>query len=152
MTQPADEIHFGQRVIQERKALGLNQEDLGAAAGVSKATVSKWERGDTKNMRPAHLFAIAKKLGVEARWLALGDGPRKMEAPRNILISGKHSELPARRLALIQAYGELPPEVRQPVRMLIETLYRLHHPAKADDVRSAPSEPGATYGRRTARK
>ena len=38
---------FSERLIKFRKQKGLSQEQLGAAVGVTRQTVSKWELGDT---------------------------------------------------------------------------------------------------------
>lgn len=40
-----DEINIGKIISRERKARGITQEDLAEFAGVSKASVSKWENG-----------------------------------------------------------------------------------------------------------
>ena len=42
MTEPAA-MTIGQRIAQERKRLGLSQEALGEALGVSRQAISKWE-------------------------------------------------------------------------------------------------------------
>ena len=69
-------LGMGTRIRQEREALGLTQSEVGAAAGVTKGAVSAWENGNTKNLRVENLFAVADKLKVRARWLALGTGLR----------------------------------------------------------------------------
>lgn len=51
---------------------GLKQADLARVAGVSTAAVNKWIKGNTKNLRGAHLVAIASLLEVSASWLADG--------------------------------------------------------------------------------
>lgn len=71
---------FGQRIRDTRVELGLRQEDVAQAAGVTVAAVSSWERDETKNMKPPHLFAVADLFKVNARWLALEQGPRFMKA------------------------------------------------------------------------
>jgi transcriptional regulator with XRE-family HTH domain len=67
---------LAERISARRKELGLRQEDLARAAGVSVAAVSQWEKGQTKNLRLEHLFAICDKLRVHPRWLALGQGAK----------------------------------------------------------------------------
>ena len=68
---------LAQRITARREEVGLSQKNLGDMAGVSKAAVSQWERGGTKNLKMEHLFAIADALKVNARWLATGQGPRE---------------------------------------------------------------------------
>lgn len=67
---------LAERIAARRKELGLRQEDLADAAGVSKAAVSQWERGETKSLKLENFFAIADKLRVAPRWLALGQGAK----------------------------------------------------------------------------
>jgi transcriptional regulator with XRE-family HTH domain len=67
---------LAERIAARRRELGLRQEDLANAAGVSTAAVSQWEKGHTKNLRLEHLFVIADKLKVQPRWLALGQGAK----------------------------------------------------------------------------
>ena len=69
-------VTLGERIAARRKELGLRQEDLANAAGVTTAAVSYWETGNTKNLRLEHLFSIADKLKVQPRWLALGQGAK----------------------------------------------------------------------------
>lgn len=76
---------LAERIAERRRELGLYQADLADAAGVSTAAVSQWERGETKNLKLEHLFAIADALKVQARWLALGQGPRFMKAAAILL-------------------------------------------------------------------
>lgn len=76
-------LGVGTRIRQEREALGLTQTEVGAAAGVTKGAVSAWENGNTKNLRLENLFAIADKLCVSARWLAIGDGLRDAATDSN---------------------------------------------------------------------
>lgn len=47
-----------------REALKLSQDDVAAAADVSRGTVSKWESGDIANMKRDKIAAIAKLLRV----------------------------------------------------------------------------------------
>jgi len=54
-------MNIGDKIKSRRKALGMTLEDVGAAVGVGKSTVRKWEQGIIKNMRRdkiAHLAAI----------------------------------------------------------------------------------------------
>lgn len=73
---------LAERIAARRRELGLTQTDLASIAGVSKAAVSYWETGDTKNLKNEHLFAIADALRVEARWLAVGQGPKELRVRR----------------------------------------------------------------------
>ncbi len=52
-----------------------SQDEIAKLVGVSRAAVSQWESGDTKNLKPANLFKLGRVLGKSAEWLALGRGP-----------------------------------------------------------------------------
>lgn len=132
----SDEKGMGDRIREAREALGLSQGRLAELVGkrgsgepLTKSTVSKWERGDTKNLRLANLFALADVLNVSPRWLAIADGPRDPPGGVSVKAGGRTVSLAPRRLALIEAYGALPAEVRAPIRMMIETLYSARDPA-----------------------
>jgi len=60
----------------QAQAQGLRQADIARHVGVSRATVTAWMKGDAVSLKPGHLFAVADLLGIEARWLATGQGPR----------------------------------------------------------------------------
>ncbi len=73
------------RIKQRRKELKLTQSDVGKAVGVSKATVSQWESGDT-SPKGGNLIKLSKSLGVSPSWIETGDsksGFTSNEAPFN---------------------------------------------------------------------
>lgn len=51
--------------------------DLAAACGVTVQAVYKWLKDPAMNLKNEHLFAIADRLGFEARWIATGKGPER---------------------------------------------------------------------------
>ncbi|QNK67185.1 helix-turn-helix domain-containing protein [Variovorax sp. PAMC26660] len=53
--------------------------DLARRCGVSRPTVTHWRSGRTHSADPVQLFAIADYFGVNARWLATGEGPKWLE-------------------------------------------------------------------------
>jgi transcriptional regulator with XRE-family HTH domain len=65
------------RVAETITQSGRSQADLARAIGVSRATVNDWKNGRTKNLRMENLFALADALGISARWLAIGKGPKR---------------------------------------------------------------------------
>ncbi len=88
-----------------------------AGAKISSAAIAKWFTAPKppEYIRPAFLFPVAERLRVDPKWLATGKGKWDDGLKGN-------SGLPYHRLALIQAYGTLPSEVRAPIRNLIEAL------------------------------
>ena len=55
---------------------GITAAALATAIGVSPAAISLLLSRDSKSMKPENLFAAADFLGVEARWLATGQGDK----------------------------------------------------------------------------
>lgn len=69
---------IGSRIKKAREDAGLNQTELGAACGLTRAAISQWENGATKAPTAENIFAIADATGFSARWLTLGEGPEKI--------------------------------------------------------------------------
>lgn len=69
------------RIRQAIDASGLKQAEIARRVGVERQTVGDWYHGRSVNVRPDHLFTLADVLGVEARWLATGHGPRERVSP-----------------------------------------------------------------------
>lgn len=63
---------FGDRVRARREELGMSQEGLGKAAGISQSTVAQIERG--RNQGTKHILGLVRALGVRADWLERGRG------------------------------------------------------------------------------
>lgn len=68
-------MSFGDRLRQERDANGWTQNELAARCGVKQGTISRIERGD--QAESVHTPKLAAALGVNALWLAIGEGPRE---------------------------------------------------------------------------
>ena len=67
-----DRTEFATRVIAARKHAKLTQHGLGAATGIKQSTISEMEvSGQSSLMTPQ----IARACGVDAYWLATGEGP-----------------------------------------------------------------------------
>lgn len=71
-----------ERLREALAAAGINQSELAAKVGISRASVSDWFTGATKTIEGANLTKAAEALRVDARWLATGDGPLRAEEPR----------------------------------------------------------------------
>lgn len=69
---------IGGRLRHAREQRHLTQRDVAVACNVSPQAVSAWERGDTKQLRPENLFAVADLTGFWPSWLATKDGPERM--------------------------------------------------------------------------
>ena len=66
---------LGDRLRRSRRAAKLTQAELGRAARISASAVSQLESGNSANLKPENLFAIARRLGKNPEWIATGIGP-----------------------------------------------------------------------------
>jgi transcriptional regulator with XRE-family HTH domain len=73
----------GERIRGVREELNLTQQDVADAVGVSRAAVAQWESGDTKSLKPEHLFKLARKFCKAPEWLVTG---RNSEMPADELL------------------------------------------------------------------
>lgn len=74
--------------LQERiqyaiTASGKTVADVVQKCHVSAQAAYAWIRGDIKNLRNEHLFALAELTGFEARWIATGQGPDRPPRGKN---------------------------------------------------------------------
>lgn len=67
---------IGERIRQRRLALDYQQKELAQKLGVTSATVSQWERGDTRP-KGEHLVALTKILDVTSTWIITGEHGRR---------------------------------------------------------------------------
>jgi len=51
-----------------------SQQQLADAAHITRQSVNGWLSGDTKSIKPEHLFPVAEALGVSPKWLGTGIG------------------------------------------------------------------------------
>ena len=119
MTEPAA-MTIGQRIARERKRLGLSQEALGEALGVSRQAISKWE-ADASLPEIDKLIAMARCFGVTVGWLLGVEESREEDGPGGAEPS-VNSETEARAQALLErclealpagGAGQLPRKTRR---------------------------------------
>lgn len=75
------------------------QAGLARKVGVSKSTITQWKDGSTKNIRPIHLFTLARETGFAAEWIGTGAGP---------MMAGSDNDESLQKLNNL--YATLPPE------------------------------------------
>lgn len=85
---------FQTRLAEAFRRSSLKKADIARACGISRASVSDWFTGATKEVTGPNLVALAGALNVNPRWLATGKGPMEV---------GEHSNPPS-------DVGELTPE------------------------------------------
>lgn len=70
---------LGTRIKEARTGAGLKKIDLARACGLSSAAITKWEADRVDDLRIANLFALEDLTGYRARWIGLGQLPKKVE-------------------------------------------------------------------------
>ncbi|MFX4220041.1 MAG: helix-turn-helix domain-containing protein [Thalassobaculum sp.] len=105
------DIHVGARVRLRRTLLGMSQERLGEALGLTFQQVQKYERGANR-VGASRLFELAKALGVPVSYffddMPEGGSPEPSAGP-----AGQAQEDPMRRretIELVRAYYSIPDE------------------------------------------
>lgn len=58
-------MNIGQKIKEARKAKGMTQTELGEKVGVQKSAVSKWERGETQNIKRSVLQKLSYYLDLQ---------------------------------------------------------------------------------------
>lgn len=63
---------MGERIRTLRESRRLSQDQLGGIVGVSGASISQWENGATKYIRPENFLKLCAYFGVDPYWLVFG--------------------------------------------------------------------------------
>jgi transcriptional regulator with XRE-family HTH domain len=100
---------FAQRLKYARQRAKMSQEELARKLDVSKAMISKVEMGLTQDVYMTTLFHMADAMSIDPRWLATGKSPVGETA---IGLPGESG--------ILEAWAELPEEIREPLRELVE--------------------------------
>lgn len=73
------------RIVKAIKASGKKKVEIARECNVSASAVTQWVTGESKNLRPESIYALAKATGFRAEWLAIGEGPeREAEQDANV--------------------------------------------------------------------
>jgi transcriptional regulator with XRE-family HTH domain len=72
---------LAKRILDRRLELGLSQNDIARALGITNKAVSHWETGRSQNIKLEHLVDLADVLRVDLRWLAVGKGDPAPQKP-----------------------------------------------------------------------
>jgi transcriptional regulator with XRE-family HTH domain len=122
LADPVD-IHVGARVRLRRTLLGMSQDTLGKALGLTFQQVQKYERGSNR-MGSSRLFKIANILEVDISYFftempeGMGMKPIGMSEDPTIFQDGHI--LRRETLELVRSYGDIEdPEVRKRLYDLI---------------------------------
>ncbi|ACI98091.1 MULTISPECIES: helix-turn-helix domain-containing protein [Rhodospirillales] len=118
------DIHVGQRLRLRRTLLGLSQETLGEAVGITFQQLQKYERGANR-ISASRLFNLSQVLGVPVTFFFEDLPASGPEAPLDGGSETQEFESMARRetLELVRAYYRIPDEgVRRRAFDLVKAL------------------------------
>ncbi|MGE4351693.1 MAG: helix-turn-helix domain-containing protein [Bdellovibrionales bacterium] len=116
---PVD-VHVGARLRLRRNLLGMSQEQLGKACGLTFQQIQKYERG-TNRMGSSRLFQFAKLLGVSISYFFDDVRTERANAHQNLGFADQdQAEIDGNN----QAGGEL--LHRRETLELIRAYYRIH--------------------------
>jgi transcriptional regulator with XRE-family HTH domain len=114
---------IGERIKDVRSDKQMSQQMLADSVGVTRATVSQWEIGDIKNLRPGNLLAVADALGISFRWLITGRG-QKTNSPylQAAEEAAQYNALSPDGIDLCRLWEKLPKEAREQARQFLYML------------------------------
>ena len=126
---------MGKRIAQKRDEYRMTCEELGAKLGVTKSTVSKWERGEVENVKRSHIAKMADIFHVTPEWLMgfenakdvkvvySADGHEPVEALVEVSkpILGREAEM-AKRALLYKVALDVKPENLQAAIDILKAL------------------------------
>jgi transcriptional regulator with XRE-family HTH domain len=120
---PVD-IHVGKRLRSRRTILGMSQEEIGVAVGITFQQVQKYERG-LNRIGSSRLYQFSCLLGVGVSYFF---EDFKEAAPESIMaeesVSFEHEQFNNKEvLTLVRAYyGINDPQVRKKILALVKSL------------------------------
>ncbi|OAT26697.1 transcriptional regulator [Buttiauxella ferragutiae ATCC 51602] len=98
-----NEMTLGQRIRQRRKQIGLSQNELSKAAGVSDSSISLWESDNTAP-RGENLHKLATVLQCSPTWILFGDDDKIPDEPQSSAVQQLNED----EQELLQLYRALP--------------------------------------------
>lgn len=135
-----DRSEFGARLHSARLAAGVSQGELAEAAGTTQSNIAELEK---TGQGSAAVTKMARKIGVDAHWLATGEGERGSSA-LGILNNAKMS--PEAR-ACAGMIDKLPADQRIELQDIIRSEVLARIPPRYGDEATKPP-PGPPTGRR----
>ena len=131
--KPVD-IHVGTRIRRRRVLLGLSQEKLAQAIGLTFQQLQKYERGHNR-ISASRLYELAQLFDVPASYFYEG-----MEAGKG---APSHDETLTTRetLELVKAYYKITdPAVRDSIRRLVQAAAKLEQSSATGRRRAPPAQ------------
>ncbi len=124
------QLKTSERIIEMKQELNIRGDVAFAKlAGASKSVVGQWLNGKIKSIHPRYAYALEKKTGFNARWILLGQGPKKSEENKE-----NKSQLSAKDTDLNEKIESLIQHLSDKDIMIIYNLMKVMNKAKNDDV------------------
>lgn len=125
---------IGNKIKTHRKALGLNQTELGEKVGVKKNAVSKWECGRVEGIPISTVKALAGLFGVTASYLIDDDIP-EVSLPQLLQVSKPVDPPPtSEELAMLKKFRDLDPRGQAAVLNVLNYEFDALTGEKADSI------------------
>ncbi len=124
-----------ERIFEARRDAGMKASNLARLVGVTGAAVSRWEKGQVKNLRMEHLFSIARLLNVDPEWLATGRGHKDrhlIQKQRDVEDDISFDQLDQEEQLLVNIYRRLSQASRANLKQAL-TEWCHQTPEKKDD-------------------
>ena len=80
---------INERIRGLRKALGLNQTELGERIGMTHGGVADIERGKTKTVNDRIVKLIVSEFGISEKWLRTGEGTMYSDSKRAEILNAR---------------------------------------------------------------
>ncbi|MBG6211731.1 transcriptional regulator with XRE-family HTH domain [Labrenzia sp. EL_126] len=115
----SEDIHVGQRVRMRRMMLGMSQEKLGDALGITFQQIQKYEKG-TNRIGASRLVEISRKLNVSISFFFDGlESASQMSAGDQALM--QTANVPG-CIELVRGYEQLSPTGRKAILLSMNAL------------------------------
>lgn len=123
--------HVGERIRLRRTELGLTQEQLAEALGVSYQQIQKYETGANR-ISAGRIFEISRKLAVDIGHFFAGLG-----ADEDVIAPPlEHGGRQRSAIELVRKFAQInDPEVRAAIAGLVKTIVERNGAGRADQTR-----------------
>ncbi len=115
--RPVD-VYVGRRLRERRTLIGLSQENLGEAVGLTFQQIQKYERGANR-ISASRLYEFSTIVGVSPSWFFEG-------YQENAIPSDEPNLCKRETLEFIRSYDRIPEETQKNLRAFIMAASRTH--------------------------
>lgn len=111
------------RIKQLRETLGLSQDAFGSKIGITKASISRLEKGE-RNPSEQTLKSICREYNVNYFWLTEGVGEMFTDLPETLIDEiAEEYDLDNLDVLIVKRYMQLSPEKRKVIKEYLESVF-----------------------------